>query len=147
MNIVKGIDRIAFALAILAAIPGFILGLEVTIDRLKKKTPEYKTWEEKYDTRIGYLKDKAAKKLGQESVLLTPEEFNTFLELKEDDPVLRDILSSKPAEYWYPPLYKRIIGGLITASLSLLIVLFTICGMTRGVKWIVGGFIDEKTNE
>jgi len=148
MNIVKGIDRIALVLAILAAVTGFILGLGETMDRFKTKNPDYKTWKEKYDARIDYLEEEAAKKLGEkEARAFIAEKLRTQEEFKKDDPILRDIISSKPAEYWYPPLYKRIIGGLIIASLSFLIVLFTICGITRGVKWIVGGFIDEKTNE
>ena len=151
MNIVKGIDRIALVLAILAAVTGFIVGLGETMDRFKTKTPDYKTWKEKYDARIDYLEEEAAKKLGQkkarESGIVSPEMVDTMWELQKDDPILRDIISSRPTEYWYPPLYKGIIGGLITASLFFLVVLFGICGMTRGIKrfslWIIRGFRDE----
>jgi hypothetical protein len=147
MNIVKGIDRIALVLAILAAVIGFIFGLGETKDRFKTKNRDYKTWKEKYDARIDYLEE-AAKKLGEKKAReflversLIPEVF------EKDDPVLRDIGSSRPSEYWYPPLYKGIIGGLITASLFFLVVLFSICGMTRGMKrfslWIIRGFRDE----
>lgn len=147
MNIVKGIDRVALALAILAAVAGFILGLGETMDTFKTKTPDYKTWEEKYDARKDYLKEEAAKKLGQKKPrgsVIGPEMAQTILDLEENDPILRDIISSRPPEY---PLYKDIIGGLITASLFFLVVLFSICGMTRGIKrfslWIIRGFRDE----
>ncbi len=152
MNIVKGIDRIALVLAILAAVTGFILGLGETKDRFKTKNPDYKTWENKYDARIGYLEEEAAKKLGQKKaresgIVVSPEMLDTMWELKKDDPILRDIVGSRPIEYWYPPLYKGIIGGLITASLFFLVMLFGICGMTRGIKrfslWIIRGFRDE----
>jgi hypothetical protein len=148
MNIVKGIDRIALVLAILAAVIGFILGLGETKGRFKTKNPDYKTWKEKYDARIDHLEKEAAKKLGQKKAReFLVEKYLMQEEFKEEDPILRNIVSSRPSEYWYPPLYKSIIGGLITASLFFLFVLFSICGMTRGIKrfslWIIRGFRDE----
>jgi len=118
------------------------------MDRFKTKTPDYKTWEEKYDARKDYLIEEAAKKLGQKKPRgLDFENLQLILDLENNDPILRDIMSSKPVEYWYPPLYKRIIGGLITASLFFLVLLFSICGMTRGIKrfslWIIRGFRAE----
>jgi hypothetical protein len=148
MNIVKGIDRIALVLAILAAVIGFILGLGETKGRFKTKNPDYKTWKEKYDARIDYLEKEAAKRLGQKKAReFLVEKYLMQEEFKEEDPILRNIISSRPTKYWYPPLYKSIIGGLITASLFFLVVLFSICGMTRGIKrfflWIIRGFSDE----
>ena len=148
MNIVKGIYRIALVLAILAAVTGFIFGLAETMERFKTKNPDYKTWEEKYDARRDYLEEEAEKKLRQKKAkTFLAEKLQIQMEYEKYDPILQDILSSKPSEYLYPPLYKSIIGGLITASLFFLVVLFGICGMTRGIRrfslWIIRGFRDE----
>ena len=45
MNIIKGIDRIAFLLALIAIIPGFITGWVIIQKKIRNVTPEYQAWE------------------------------------------------------------------------------------------------------
>ena len=48
MNIIRGIDRIALVLAIIAIVPGFFVGGYYVSEQFSTITPEYKEWEEKY---------------------------------------------------------------------------------------------------
>jgi len=141
MNVIRGMDRIALVLGIVAILPGFFLGEQIVHEEFRTVTLEYKLWEKKHNDRINYLNDKA-KKLGKR---VSP--LKEFLGAWADDPILQDLRERKPPKYQYPPPWQRIIGGLIIALLSFLVVLFTIRGMTRGVKWIFDGFRDEKTNK
>ncbi len=53
MNIIQGLDRIALVIAILAIIPGFMIGYEVHQEKGRTITPEFKMRAEQATPPIG----------------------------------------------------------------------------------------------
>ena len=150
MNVIKGLDRIAFVIAIIAILPGFILGANITNKALKSVTMEYKAKYKAWEKKFG-------------------EEYKKYTDLvkKEKDREWREYGGARSApisewlraqgieppeppreEYNYPPGWQCILARLLSASLSFVVVLYALRGMTRGTRWlavwIIDGFRDEK---
>lgn len=114
MNIIKGLDRIALVIAIIAIPLSFFQGVDDATRSFTTLTPEYKQWE----------------KQNQGSIL--SKSFPTA-----DS-------ESAPTKYQYPPAWKIFGLGLLYAVASFPIVFFGIKGITRLFVWIGKGFKDEK---
>jgi hypothetical protein len=140
MNVTKGLDRIALVIAVMAMLPSFIGGMQITYEVLKTETHEYKVWKKEYDKRFSYL----LKKESSDGEAITPPA-DRFIGIFEDK-TLESIRAKEPSEkYSYPPMWQRLAGGTIGAVVGLLLVLFTLRGMTRLAVWIIDGF-REKTD-
>ena len=132
MNIIRGMDRIALVLAIIAILPAFVLGGEIINRTFKSVTPDYeakyKAWE---------------KKFGKEW-----KEWESSGSIR-----MQGLGPPEPPgiEYNYPPDWQCILGGLLSAFLSFVVVLYSFRGMTRGTRWfalwIIEGFKDERKGE
>ncbi len=124
MNIIKGIDRIALVLAIIAGVLGFFVGGGLISEELRTETPEYKEWKQREQQKID-----SAPIIGGERII-------GLLNL-EDEPFFK---------YQAAPLWKSILGGVICIPISFIVVLFGVRGATRGIKkfslWIIAGFKD-----
>ena len=117
MNIIKGIDRIVLILAIIAIVPGIILGVKISYDSLTTVYPEWIEW----------AKNKP--------------EFNIIY---EKDGITKQLYPNPPVKYFRPHPLKMIAGGMVGAPLSFLFVFFGLKGLTRGIRrlsiWIIEGF-------
>ena len=108
MNVIRGLDRIALVIAIIAILPGFFLG--------------------------GFITDE---------VLTTSV---TIMEEQNTD-LYGQMESSFSTKYQHPPDWQCVMGAIVSAPLSFLVVLYSLRGTTRLVLWIVKGFRDEKNGE
>jgi amino acid transporter len=136
MNIKKGMERIVLIIAIVAIVPGFILGGTFVLSTCKTETPEHKAWQKKvdgwYEANPDWNKEVAR---GIETWIPfldgTPTE-----EWKEPLPTHKD-----------PPIWQVLLGCVVAAPLSFFIVLFGIRGTTWFVMWlvmwVVAGFRDK----
>ena len=150
MSIIKGIDRVALVVAIIAIPLGFLIGSFSVYHEFKFVSPAYIKWEKgEQDKRQELLRNqdeiyRSTKKPERwrpsKSEILSIPSFYALIEA----------IGPPPEKYEYPPLRKiwGILGGLLSAFLSFVIVLLGIRGTTRGIKrlslWIVDGFRDEK---
>lgn len=106
MNIIRGMDRIALVLAIIAILPAFVLGGEIINRTFKSVTPDYeakyKAWE---------------KKFGKEW-----KEWESSGSIR-----MQGLGPPEPPgiEYNYPPDWQCILGGLLSAFLSFVVVLYS----------------------
>ncbi|MCD6265271.1 MAG: hypothetical protein J7K02_04805 [Deltaproteobacteria bacterium] len=152
MNIIKGIDRIAIVLAVVSIIPGFISGVYYydQYDIEKKDSLKEKLFE-KYLVRD--IPEDPDKKIPPEIAweLAKPKK---ALDLFEDEfPPPKEEL--QPEEDWrlvkYAPRWHLIIAGIASSISTFLIVLFSVCGISRVLKhislWIVDGFKDENKSK
>lgn len=127
MDIIKGLDRIALVLAIIAIVPGGVVGYNSHHYRITE-TPKYQAWAKKHD--------------------INPE--SPFSGAIGYDPYQRVMPSERPPSprYMHPPVLVSVLFGLLSASISFVVVLFGFRGMTRGIKrfslWIIKGFKDTK---
>ena len=172
MNIIKGIDRIALALAVVTLVGTFILGVTDLIDE-KKPNPEYTKWKKEYSGRVDYLYERnpTIKPKPRASFLekrypdanrlpilggfgsLIPdkkeqERLAVLQAVMEEDTILQNIKKREPPKFNDPPIVWVLGLSAAVALISSLIVLFGIRGLTRGTKifsfWIIDGFKDEK---
>ena len=126
MNIIKGIDRIAFAVAIIAAVLAFIV--------FSGGYYEFK--------KVTLVKDR---KTG-EYVREKPQDRSSGLGYRHNaiPTIPRDYSIRK---YITPPLWQTLLAGAAGAGCTFLVVLFGIRLTTRGIKrfslWIIDGFKDE----
>ncbi|MBE9569187.1 MAG: hypothetical protein IMF11_01050, partial [Proteobacteria bacterium] len=178
MNIIKGIDRIALVIAIIAILPGFGIGFNFINAEFKTVSPEYEKWEEKKQERLENLRTKREKerekakkeeeKALQEEIERSIENFEQMaihMETKRKEGIRKNIRSriieerktkrpwlykdyyqipryepkieigEPPNQYDYPAVIWCIITGLLSATVSFLVVLYSIRGMTRGTRW------------
>ena len=121
MNIIKGIDRIALILAVLAIIPGILLGSGLIYEEYKTVKPED---EAKYN-----------------------EEYRTYQEKKSNVAFPQ----APVKKYTHPPVWQYLIGAITGATISFALVFCIIRGLTRGIRWlalwIIAGFKDTKENK
>lgn len=151
MNIIRGMDRIALVLAIIAILPGFVLGVNITNEALKSVTTEYKAeykaWEKKFGDVLRDLEKKDREWEKQQSSTyfksIPPWEWRREQGLEPPGPPRQ--------RYNYPPAWQCIMGGIASAPLSFLVVLYSLRGMTRGTRWfalwIIEGFRDGNKEE
>ena len=141
MNIKKGMERIALVIAIVAIVPGFVMGVEFVSETCKTETPEHKAWQKKVD---GWCEanpnwNKPDRITPWETVGKDPPPE----EWKEPWPIYKD-----------PPIWQLVLGGIVAAPLSFFVVffgirgttqlvIFGIRGTTRLVIWVVAGFRDK----
>jgi uncharacterized membrane protein (DUF485 family) len=156
MNIIKGIDRIALLIAIIAMIAAFVLAvLVLKSDWNRPLNPEYSTWEKKCDDRIKELEQKnpsikLKKNIDRLDYILDPDEqkFRKRQKVLENDAILQNLRSRRPAYYIFLPAWMSYVYPIVAALISFMAVLFGIRGATRGIKWIslwiITGFKDEK---
>lgn len=122
-------ERIALVIAIVAIVPGFIIGVAL-FSNFNNETPEYKVYQKEIDEW-----DKA--NIGRR--------YNPWLEI------------TKPEAPWPKyrdrPIRQFVLGGVVCATLSFFIVLFGIRGtrhLARGTRhlaiWIVAGFRNKDRN-
>jgi len=160
MNIIKGMDRIALVIAIIVVVPVFVY-VVVELKNPGSVNSEYITWKEKYDDRIKELEQK------NPSIKLKPNEPLSYgpipydlADLKltpkrrkrqkvlQNDAILQNLRSRKPAQYKYFTRWQCYVGGIVAAFISFMVVLLGIRRATRGIKWfslwIIEGFKDEK---
>jgi hypothetical protein len=136
MQIIKGLDRIAFVIALVALIPGFVLGAHFVDEKLKSYMPEYAEWTRKVDSRRDLLASQSEEQLKSD---FTPQD---ILEIYLNDEILEQLLANEPTM----PTWQVIFGGLLGSILSFSIIFFGLRGLTRGIKksslWIADGFRD-----
>ena len=130
MNIIKGLDRIAIILAIIALIPGFVMGTYLFSD------------------------------LGTKDVFLTPaDEANGYIGFYGGKKVKSDIINNLDSfERNFirnhikvePPTWQKNIAGIISSICIFFIVLYAFRGITRSTKilflWIINGFKEDTTS-
>ena len=125
MDIIKGLDRIALVLAIIAMVFGGGAGYVDHQDKNKTATPEYQAWANKYDKDFYFDPNSG-------------QSIPTRLFPKEPPSPM----------YKHPPVLVSVLFGLLYASISFVVVLFGFRGMTRGIKWfslwIIEGFKNKK---
>ena len=51
MNLIKGFNRVALAISLIALLPGFFVGGNICDKLFKEVTEEYKTWEIEYSVK------------------------------------------------------------------------------------------------
>jgi len=154
MNIIKGLDRIALVAAIIVAIFVFVLVI-LELKSTRTLNPEYSRWKKKYDDRIKELEQKnpsikLKNNIAGADYILNPDKpkFRKRQKVLENDAMLQNLQSRRPAYYIYEPVWSCYVGGIVSALISFMAVLFGIRGATRGIKrislWIIEGFKDEK---
>ena len=134
MEIIKGLDRIALVLAIIAMVFGGGAGYSNHQEIKKTETPKYQAWAKKYDINPG-----------------SPHYGEVYDPYRAAEPLER---GAEPWErppsprYKHPPFLASVLFGLLYASISFVVVLFGFRGMTRGIKWfslwIIDGFKNKK---
>lgn len=134
IDLIKGFDRIAMVIAIIAIIPSFLIGI-YTIKEFRTLLPEYKAWETKLENREKWLTDNFKptnhKKLSFRDMRAAQMGFDS------DDEEYRNIKAMKPRiKYKYPSNFECIMGSIVFALLSFAIMLFGIRGLTRATKWL-----------
>ena len=135
MNIKKGMKRIALVIAIVAIVPGFVMGVEFVSDTCKTETPEYKAWLKK--TEGWYQANPNWNKPDRLGLFLaapweTASNYSPPEEWEMPRPIYKD-----------PPIWQLALGGIVAAPLSFFIVFFGIGGTTQLVMWVVTGFRDK----
>lgn len=159
MNLVKGFDRMALVIALIALIPDFFLGVEFCDEFLKTKSHEYKVWEKKYIQRKMELENEI-KALSESELLSRVNElkqrphknwlFNISVSGYERnaqdyyvDWHLYNLDLEKPSKryrYIYPSRLQTILGSIIFSLFTSFILLLFLRGLIRGVRWMVKGF-------
>ena len=134
IDLIKGFDRIAMVIAIIAIIPSFLIGI-YTIKEFRTLLPEYKAWETKLENREKWLTDNFKptnhKPLSFRNMRAESMGFDS------DDEEYRNIKAMKPRiKYKYPSNFECIMGSIVFALLSFAIMLFGIRGLTRATKWL-----------
>ena len=122
MNIIKGIDRVAWIIAVLAVPIGFVLGCAVTEEKYKVITTAYQAWEKEYGDL--FVKDTSSPLYG---AVLSP--------WNRPEP---------PKKYEYPEGWKSALGGTFSAIVFFVGTLAFIRVSSRGLKklslWVIEGF-------
>ena len=123
MSALKGFDRIALVIAIIAIVPGFYLGYTVHQDKAITMTPEYKAWsEDVYEKRVNKGLDEY--------------DFESY-----------DLIEPASIEKWnYPSTLKSSMWGLLSSLVSFFVIFLSICGTTRLLSWIIEGFRGDSAN-
>jgi len=136
MNIKKGMDRIALILAIVAIVPGALMGGAIVFENCKTETPEHKAWQKKVE---GWYQANPNWDKGSVSLFEPWRSASNYYpseEWKEPRPI------NSPR-----PIWQILLGGIVAAPLSFFIVLFGIRGTTRLVIFlvifVVAGFRDK----
>jgi len=145
IDLIKGFDRIAMVIAIIAIIPTFLIGMDITKDKFRTLLPEYKAWEIKLENR---------KKWVIENPKLEHNDFkserNNWLTQFDSqvagfnigDKQYQTIKEMEPRnKYKYPSNFECIIGSIVFALISFAIMLFGIRGITRTIRWFCHGFL------
>ena len=118
MNIVKGIDRIALVLAIVAIIPGILFGIALSYDTFKTISPRN---EAKYQ-----------------------EEYQKWSQSEGIDRRMNIPIR----QYTAPSVWQYLIGATISGFVSFAFILYFIRGLTHGTRWlalwIIDGFKDNR---
>ena len=105
MNIIRGLDRIALVIALIAIVPSFFLGMYITYEKLSTLNPDYTAWQKRYHSRKSevlekitpedikeYKHGKKSKSWGSPRNLFQEEDF-----IKEQAS-LKDVASSSSSE-------------------------------------------------
>ena len=132
MNIKGGMYRIALVIAIVAIVPGALLGGAFFYEIFRTETSEHKAWQKKVeewyqanpDWDQGYTTLWEPWESGAN--YYPPEEW------REPRPI-----------YKYPPIWQCVVGSIVAVPLSFFVVFFGIQGTTRLVIWVVAGFRDK----
>jgi len=139
IDLIKGFDRIAMVIAIIAIIPSFLIGMYITKDKFRTLLPEYKAWEKKLKNREKWLIENS--KLEHNNF---KSEINDWLTEYESqvagfnlgDKQYQTIKAMEPRnKYKYPSNLECIIGSIVFAIISFAIMLFGIRGITRTIRW------------
>jgi hypothetical protein len=117
MNVVKGFDRIALAIAVISIIPSFLIGYVLSEDVFKRKTEYYKIWESK------------------KTLQYEPAGARWQFEVMKP-------IGPPPRKYDYPPAWQKALGGISTSIMSFVVVLLLLKLLIRSVNWIAEGFRD-----
>jgi len=148
IDLIKGFDRIAMVIAIIAIIPSFIIGMDITKDKFRILLPEYKAWEIKFENRKKWLIENS--KLEHNDFKSERNDWlaNYIEGFNVGDKQYQTIKAMEPRnKYKYPSNFEGIMVSIVFALLSFAIMLFGIRGLTRAIKllylWILEGF-EEK---
>ncbi len=139
MNVIRGLDRIALVIAVIAILPGFGVGVSFIQENRTTLTPEY----EERQKKLEKLKDEGRK---TDEVLLREYKLGRSQgHVKKNEEYERILAITK---YEYPPAWQYFAGGLLSSLLSFVVVLYGLRGTSRGTSrlllWIVNGFRDNK---
>ena len=98
MNVIRGLDRIVLIIAVIAILPGFVIGFFFVEDEFKAVTPEYQKWKKKRE-QIEY------------EYALDGSNLRFLLEQdtvdKEQKKQIRKDIERRLDDIWPPPKYKR----------------------------------------
>lgn len=191
MSIIKGFNRIALIIGIIAIVPGFLFGYNYTQHTFLIKNPEHKAWVEKNEKKLEKYEKKVLverDRLIDEYKTLSKKEINSRFEaknqphlnssfrplpldvialIKEENLVkltnldpeklmgryvlmyLKDIPDpvttvDEPPKHKNRPFWQGVIGGIILAPISFVIVLFGLRGTIRLFAWTAEGFKNDK---
>lgn len=124
MNMIKGLDRIALVLAIIAIVPSFLASYVYLQDALITLNPMHEAWEK-------------CEKTGDCDKIIA-------MHAHIDNPEERKFLAKmEPYKYNKPPMWKVSTFSAITTFLCFFVVLFGFRGLIRLFAWIVAGFKDK----
>ena len=124
MNMIKGLDRIALVLAIIAIVPIFLAYYIIFQDKLITLNPMYEAWEK-------------CEKTGDCDKIIA-------MHAHIDNPEERKFLAKmEPYKYIKPPIWKVSTVSAVTTFLGFFVVLFGFRGLIRLFAWIVAGFKDK----
>jgi len=129
VDIVKERNKITLIIAMIIIPFGFYYGTESSVVKdLTTVSPEYQAWEKEYNERLNFLRQKK-------------DPISFFFSFFSDDPimddpVIKELLTKKPAQYRSFPSVEYLIAGTFSASASFLIVLFGLRGIIRLFAWV-----------
>jgi hypothetical protein len=143
MSVKRGLDRIALVLALMALIPGGVIGWyaydikkteKIRVEKPSSPKSEKPTTEEMVDdVLLGKVPPKKPTAEKPSNGRMSAEAF-----LSEG---LGPLFEYK---YQHPPKWQCAIAGIFGAGIAFLFVLFAVGGTTRVILWVVGGFSGQK---
>ena len=145
IDLIKGFDRIAMVIAIIAIIPSFLIGMNITKDKFRTLLPAYKAWEIKLENRKKWLADNfkpTNHKIDRDDDKAFMDWYDALITgFDSNDEEYRTIEAMKPRnKYKHPSNFECIIGSMVFALISFAIMLFGIRGITRTIRWCYIGF-------
>ncbi len=139
MNVIRGMYRIAIILGVIALVPGFLGGWYIYESEKTMKVRWYgekmlpaEKIPEEYQEKINAILPEELQKKRRIKRGISLEELDKIFEARNT--VL------PPVRYYSPPDWQCAIAGIAGSIAAFLIVLFSIFGITKVIKWIIAGF-------
>ncbi len=155
MNIIKGLDRISFIVAVIAILPAFFFGTGYYYYEIESINPAYTKWWEKRNEveqaakkQYAQHKDRIDRELDKPKtkaksgldLLFTNEVIHISRQVKK----YVERTGGAPRKFKHPPVWQSLLVGFVTAGVTFVVVLFGLRFTTRGIKrlsiWVFEGF-------